>query len=312
MLPRPAWGCATLRGLFGVDSRSLALFRVAIALVLLFDLAARAPDLTLFYTDEGALPRTALFSGPQNPFACSIHLMNGTAWAQAVLFLFLGCCAVGLLVGLRTPWMVLLCWVLTVSLQDRNPLVSSGADTLLRVVLFWSLFLPLGAWCSLDAAYGPPRKTIPVRQFSLGTAAILVQVALMYLMTAAYKWQTDIWQHGAALRYIFSHEISLKPAAQLLVPFPALMKFLSYTVLWFESLAPVLLFSPMFAGPVRTFVTLGLMAMHLGFMLFLDIDFFQMVSLAGLSLFLPSWFWETLLPKFRAPAWVRSVSIGRP
>ena len=277
---------------------------------MLSDLAARAPDLTVFYTDAGALPRLALFTWMSNPFAFSIHVVNGTALAQIALFLFQGACAVGLLVGLRTPWMALLCWFLTISLQDRNPLVfTGGADTLLRLLLFWGLFLPLGTCCSLDAAYDPSRKTTPVRHFSLGTAAILLQVALMYLMTSAFKWQTDLWRQGEAVRYVFSNEIFLKPAAQLLVPFPALMAFLTHSVLWCEFLGPVLLFSPMFRGPVRTLAALGLMAMHLGFVLFLDIDFFQMVSLAGLTLFLPSWFWDTLVPKFRAPAWVRSVRI---
>ena len=278
--------------------------------MLLSDLAARAPDLTVWYTDAGALPRAALFGWIRDPFAFSIHTVNGTALAQAALFLFQGACAVGLLIGLRTPWMALLSWFLMVSLQDRNPLVfMGGADTLLRLMLFWSLFLPLGTYASLDAAYDPSRKTTPVRHFSLGTAAILLQVAMMYLMTSAYKWRTDIWRQGTALRVVLSNEIFAKPALRLLLPFPALMAFLTHSVLWLELLAPLLLFSPMLTGPVRTVAALGLMAMHLGFVLFLDIDFFQMVSLAGLTLFLPSWLWDTLMPKFRAPAWVRSARI---
>ena len=45
-----------LRKVIGSDLRSLALFRIALACGLLFDLATRARDLTAHYTDHGTLP----------------------------------------------------------------------------------------------------------------------------------------------------------------------------------------------------------------------------------------------------------------
>jgi hypothetical protein len=38
---------------FGVDLRSLALWRILIAIVIEIDIFARLPDLRVFFTDEG-------------------------------------------------------------------------------------------------------------------------------------------------------------------------------------------------------------------------------------------------------------------
>src|SRR5690349_23638509 len=46
--------------IFGIDLRTLALFRVCLALIILLDLALRARDLTAHYSDYGVLPRAAL------------------------------------------------------------------------------------------------------------------------------------------------------------------------------------------------------------------------------------------------------------
>src|SRR3712207_8613651 len=45
---------------FGADLRSLAAFRIVLALVVLSDLASRATDLVVHYTDDGLMPRTVL------------------------------------------------------------------------------------------------------------------------------------------------------------------------------------------------------------------------------------------------------------
>jgi hypothetical protein len=48
----------------------------------------------------------------------------------------------------------------------RNPYILSGGDVLLRVVVFWAMFLPLGDRYSLDAYYGTDTKH---RHFSAAT-----------------------------------------------------------------------------------------------------------------------------------------------
>src|SRR3989338_5467486 len=76
-----------LKEIFGIDIRSLAIFRIALALLIIFDLYFRLPDLEVFYTDEGIFPRSfAFYSFIFHTFGTSIHHMSGNYAVQLILF----------------------------------------------------------------------------------------------------------------------------------------------------------------------------------------------------------------------------------
>src|SRR5215475_13372289 len=149
-LPKPATGY--FASVFGLDLRSLALFRIAAATFVLYDLFSRSFDLIAHYTDSGAMPRAWAFQyfaatpiyRVWNPASASIHFVTGTTVGTIVIFLLHGVAAVGMLVGYRTRLMTFLVWYFVGSLHARNPLVLSVGDDVLRVLLFFSIFLPLG------------------------------------------------------------------------------------------------------------------------------------------------------------------------
>jgi len=88
-----------MRALFAIDLRSLALFRIATATLLLVDLASRARLLTENYSDAGAYPRaTVLVNFPIGALP-SLHLLSGSARFQLGLFVLAGIAAALLLVG---------------------------------------------------------------------------------------------------------------------------------------------------------------------------------------------------------------------
>src|SRR4051794_22029683 len=88
----PFWRRA-LDNIFALDVRSLALMRIGIGVMMLWDLADRYPDLTALFSDEGVLPRALL---PPNNLPLSIHLLGGSTLFQAVLFYFEGFVALAL------------------------------------------------------------------------------------------------------------------------------------------------------------------------------------------------------------------------
>ena len=153
---------STFVAIFGIDLRTLALYRVCLALIIIMDLVARARDLTAHYSDEGVLPRAALL-GDIGQWAPSLHLISGSPKIQALLFMLAGVVALALLVGYRTRAATILSWLLLLSLQARNPAIMQGGDMLLYLLLFWGIFLPLDARFSVDAALNEDVQTRPER-----------------------------------------------------------------------------------------------------------------------------------------------------
>src|SRR5438067_820119 len=88
--------------LWSLDLRSLAVFRIGLALVILFDLMIRASDLEAFYTDFGILPRAPYLQNFADQWFVSLHMMSGTFLVQACLFLLAGIFTFLMLVGYRT------------------------------------------------------------------------------------------------------------------------------------------------------------------------------------------------------------------
>jgi hypothetical protein len=86
--PAARWARAKTEQVFAADLRSLAAFRVALALVVLLDLASRASDLSAHYTDTGVLPRAVLLGHDDllSPWTFSVNLISGGTFVQELLF----------------------------------------------------------------------------------------------------------------------------------------------------------------------------------------------------------------------------------
>jgi hypothetical protein len=275
---------------FGADLRSLAALRIGLGILLLTDLGLRAADLTAHYSDQGLLPRVALIRHLSNAWYWSLHLFSGTPQFQAALFLLAGVCAASLLIGYRTRLAAVVSWILLISLDARNPLVLQGSDVLLRMVLFWSMFLPLGARWSVDRALAPAGRPIPERLCSTGTVALFLQVALVYWVTAAQKLGAPEWRDGTALYYALSIDEFTRPLGQRLLAFPELLRLKTYAVWWFEALGPIALLTS--TGAARTACVAVFLGLQLGFGLCLYVGLFPWIGAAAMLGFLPAWWWE--------------------
>lgn len=296
-LPSPLLLRAKILDVFGADLRSLALFRIVLAAIVLMDLAARLGDLTVHYTDAGVLPRDVAERG-LNDWRWSLNFLSGSLAFQQLVFAATALAALALLLGYRTRLMTVIVWGLVFSIQTRNQFVLSAADTYIRLMLFWSIFLPLGAWWSLDRrrqATSAPR--LSMKFVSMGTVGLFLQIAFVYWFTAALKSDPPWRKDGTALYYAFGAEHLTKPLGEYLHQFPSLLEVLTFSSLGLEIVAPILLFTPFFTGPIRTMAALSIMAFHLGIYLTLDIGLFPWIGAFSMICFFPSWFWDTALPK---------------
>ena len=287
-----SWMSAKVFEVFGADLRSLALLRVVLALLVLADLASRVTDLSAHYADKGVLPRTVLMEHVLSRWSFSLNLMSGEPFFQALLFGITALAAVGLLVGYRTRLMTIIVWVLLLSIQWRNPLVMGSDGPLLRLLIFWAMFLPLGAYWSVDSALKGSSPRQSTRFLSLATVGLFMQIAFVYWFTASLKsgpeWRTD----GTAIYYALSVDQISTPFGQYLLHFPKLLEVMTFATFGLEAIGPFLLFCPFFTGPVRTGTVLAFMSLHFGIWLSMDIGIFPWISAFCMVCFLPSWFWE--------------------
>lgn len=286
------WGRAKIVEVFGADLRSLAAFRIVLALFVLADLANRSTDLYAHYTDRGILPRSVLLQEVANRSTLSLSLMNGELWFQALLFGVAALAALALLVGYRTRLMTVVVWVLLLSIQWRNPLVLNAGDTLLRMLLFWGMFLPLGAYWSVDRVLKATVPRLSMRFLSLATVGLFMQIAFMYWFTAIQKsgqeWRVD----GTAIYYTLNIDQIVTPVGAYLSHFPTLLEGLTFATILLEAVGPFLLFFPFFTGLVRTGTILAFMSLHLSIWLTMDIGIFPWTSAFCMVCFLPGWFWD--------------------
>ncbi len=285
--------------LFGCDLRTLALVRCCLGLLIIADLIIRARDLTAHYTDGGVLPRAALL-GIFDETGASLHLISGTFWIQCTLFLIAGSIAFALTVGYRARTAALLSWVLLISLDARNSYVSQGGDMLLRVLVFWAIFLPISARYSIDAALNTEDSNNNA-YFSIATAAILIQATSVYFFTALLK-TSPVWiPDGTAVYYALHNDTLITPFGIWLRQFDGVMQLLTYFVWYLELATPLLLFAPIFHLQIRLIGLFLLIAMHIGFFVNMDIGLFPMISITSLLAFTPGSIWDWIEARVRTP-----------
>lgn len=296
------WVRAKLVKVFGADLRSLAALRIVLGLLVLVDLSRRATDLVAHYSDEGVLPRSNL---DPSPYSFSLNTLSGTPEFQALLFALAALGALSMLVGYRTRLATFAVWLLILSIQLRNPLVLTGGDTLLHLLLFWSIFLPLGAVWSIDRVRASDASSgrhtnapqLCMRFFSVGTVALFLQIALMYWITAINKSGEEWRWDGTALYYALSFDRGSTEFGSYLLNFPLLLTILTFATLALESLGPFALFSPVVNGPLRTATVAVFMGFHFGILATLSVGLFSLYAALCMVCFLPGWFWDSLVPK---------------
>jgi len=280
--------------ILGIDYRSLALLRVVLAIIVVIDLCMRATDLTAHYTDSGVLSRFDYVNAISNKFFISFHLANGTETFQIILFgmhFILGCL---LFLGYRTRIVTILIFAFTVSLHARNPLILNGGDDLLRLLLFWSIFLPMSTVWSIDSAMNTLKPTKVKHHFSVASIGIILQVLIVYITTFLFKNHPFWFEEYSAVHYIVNADVFVSKLGLILKNVPEILPPLTFTSIWLELIGPILVFVPWFNRYFKLLVVTAFILLHLGFSIFLTIGLFPYISMTSWIVLVPPVFWDKL------------------
>lgn len=287
----------------GFDLRSLALFRIGLAIIVILDLIARASALSAHYSDGGVLPRSVLQGGLLRGGYWSLHLLSGQVGVQGLLFAIAIGFAVMMLVGYRTRWTTIAVWALTVSLHNRNPFLLFAGDDVLRAILFWAMFLPLGASYSLESALNSAPDPLPKRVVSGATFAFMVQLCFIYMWSAAFKTKSPIWfPDGDAVYYALSFDQYATPLGQWLLSLPlGLQKIMTWGALFLEWGGPLLIFIPIYSSFFRCVAIILFISLHIGFGLSFEIGMFSYLSIVNWFALIPSEVWDAIAKRWATP-----------
>lgn len=282
-----------------LDARPLSLFRIAFALLILKDALYHIPLARWFYSDDGVLPRVALIElGRDDRFSFMDAMPY--EWMAILVFLLWAAVAVGLLVGWRTRQMSILNFILMLSIHERNVYVLSGSDSLMRALSFWMLFVPLGAYYSLDARRD--RQHTPRTAYAFPVRMMQLQVALVYLFAGWLKLMGETWLNGDALGYVFQLDTMLLPPGEWFRAFAPdwLLRFLTRATIWFELAFIVLVFAPFAQPSLRLAALFGGALLHgcIGIMLSIP-DFSLLMAIAYLAFVEGDWLRH--IPPLRLP-----------
>jgi hypothetical protein len=301
----PAYNFLSLNYWLGeIDSRPLAVFRIFFAGLLFKDAIFHLPLAYWFYSNEGLLPLNTLHTVARLERFSLMDALPHT-WMAIAFFLLWALVNLFLLVGYRARLMAIINFVMILSIHERNIYVLSGADTTMRVLSFWAMFLPLGQYYSVDAVrsrwsrYGRSHALEDLRVSSVSQMAFAfpvrltqLQIAIIYIFTFVLKLPGEIWRRGEALFYAFQLRTLTLPTADWLLAYAPdwVLKLMSYTALVTEGLFVPLVFLPI-AQPYLRLLGLFLgMMLHLGIAVTMAIQDFSLVMMISYStLYEPRW-----------------------
>lgn len=305
-------------------SGPLGLFRLILGALAFVWGVLIAPDLFTWYTQRGVMPLAAMriFDGQAYHYSLDVlaHVTNpAIVVAVFVLYMIAAFC---LTLGFCSRTSTIVLWVLLTSFEHRDEIILNSGDIFLRLMLFYMMFAPSGASCSLDRLIriwrgkepaGDPPPVVPWAQ-----RLMQVQISIVYLSTFLGKAQGMDWQDGTAIYY----PLHMAELERFWVPFVGahatintfslyLINILTYGALATELSMATLVWVPRLRGYVLGAGTL----LHLGIEYALNIPLFSFLMISSYLTFVPnSWiarwvaFWSSLFPASRIT--LRYASVG--
>lgn len=179
------------------STSTLAVVRIAFGLVTLLWALTMIPDLRVFFSSSGVLPKQ-----PPGDFVWGLLAHSSTMPLVVAVFLMLVVGSIGVVLGYWTRLSLLFVFVGLMSFQRRNPWLLTSGDWLLRILSFYMLLAPAGAALSLDRFFrhrkafwdSPLRSPWVIR-------LIQIQLSAVYFFSVWAKVQGTTWNDGTAVSY---------------------------------------------------------------------------------------------------------------
>lgn len=215
--------------------------------------------------------------------------------------------------GWRTRLIAPIVLILWTSLIESQPVYGDQSDNIFRIVLFYMCFADLSGRWSLDARRRVKQVTgrsyrliripswlalrarlvrVATVSHNLAVVAMAAQVCIIYVASAMYKIQGELWQDGTAVYYPL-HVTVYAPWPELseLVTASSLgVLIATYFSVYIQLFFPLMLLR----RATRVIGLLGVSAMHLGIAVLMGLPFFSLFILAVDAIFIRDATYESI------------------
>ncbi|HAN46327.1 MAG TPA: hypothetical protein DCQ32_07215, partial [Cyanobacteria bacterium UBA8156] len=252
-------------------THSLGAMRIALGLFVLQMLVCSIPNWQKFYGPDGYLPLTAYIES-MNGFA-DAAIASVLAWSADPLWPWVVfgvgvVSAIVFTVGIQTRVATVVLFAVWASLLHRSLTLVNGQDQIVKLLLFFGCFAPLGRSYSWDGWWAKKHKqpwpeVAPVWP----TRLMQVSIAFVYLFSAPAKWNDDImWRNGLAIYYVTLSDRWFRfPDVTLFQNIPFSI-FSTYSALATEMGFPLLVWFK----PLRPWVLMAIASLHFGICILLS------------------------------------------
>ena len=297
-----------IKNLISVDLRTLGIFRIALGMMCLLDILRRFPYIEIFYSNNGVASNSfmAELTGRYSVKAFTIMSSLESVTDVTIFFIIALVFSFFLMIGYRTKLSHIITIITILSLHNRLIILENGADMVYNSILIWSVFLPLGRRFSIDRMLFTMRnhndstpealntgtlvsKNEPSRYWGLAYFAILLQLSIIYFFNYINK-TGNTWEQGTSIYYFYHLDHFLTPFGNFIKEFGLmpiqLSKLLTYSTMYLEMLAPLLILIPFIV--TRRIAFLMLVGFHFIIGISLNVGMFSWIMIASLLLLLSS------------------------
>lgn len=139
---------------------------------------------------------------------------------------------------------------MTAGMTQRIVTTCSSAESVLKLALFYGMFLPLAERCSVDAGVkmadnfcnpsATNRQSSKKGHFSAASVGLVVQFMIIYISTGTHKAMDPTWKNGEAAFNAMALPTIARPLVRCLIVSPALARGLTYMTLVIELAVPAM------------------------------------------------------------------------
>lgn len=265
------------------DLRVYALLRIGVGIMLLVHNVLLFPALGDFLGSDGFLPPWLLRNTTSYGLYSFFTFLEENDWSAVVALTALGVGTVTLLLGIRPGLSAAVVLLVLNALQHRMPFILHGGDIVLRLLVFYLIWMPSGErW----AVRLHPRPTpVPARGEVWPLRLMQIQMCAIYLSAAISKTYGNWWVDGDAMSYIAQlrefFAVS-RPGVGLIASTPILLKLITWATVGGEFAIPLLVWFK----ETRRVAIVAAVLLHLGVEYTMYVYFFSYTMLVGLCAFL--------------------------